>query len=120
MVARKEEWVPLTPARQGAASSVRFNASHLAMLDDQLWFVPGRDGQFPTDPQVPGRPHPFVRSDMTYLEYPNGGAVFAAGAISWDSCLSANSYQNSVSQVTENVLRAFLKEPSAVAPEGPQ
>ncbi len=87
MVARKEKWVPLTPTRQGAASAVRFNASHLAMLDDP---------------------------------YPNRGAVFAAGTTSWESCLSANGYQNSVSPVTENALRAFLMEPSAVAPEGPQ
>jgi N,N-dimethylformamidase len=97
------------------ASSVRFNASHLPMLDDQLWFASGRDGRFPTDPHVAGRPHPFVRSDVTYLEYPNGGAVFAAGAISWDSCLSAHGYQNSVSRVTENVLRAFMKDRSGLA-----
>lgn len=88
-------------------SSVRFNQSHRTMMDEELYYVPGRDGKWPTDPQVPGRAHRFVRSDMSYLEYPNGGAVFAAGAICWRGALSGYNYRNSVSQVTENVLRRF-------------
>ena len=57
--------------------------------------------------QVPGTPHRFSRSDLTYLEYPNGGAVFAAGSICWRAGLSAYGYDNTVSRVTENVLRRF-------------
>jgi len=49
------------------------------MIDEELYYIPGRDGKHPTDPQVPGEGHRFVRSDMAYLEYPNGGAVFSAG-----------------------------------------
>ena len=89
------------------ASSVRFNASHVTVMDEQLTFIPGRDGRYPTDPQVPGQPHPFVRSDLAYLEYPNGGAVFSAGAICWRAALSPYDYDNTVSRVTENVLRRF-------------
>jgi N,N-dimethylformamidase len=91
-------------------SSVRFNESHKTMIDEELYFIPGRDGAHPTDPQVPGRAHPFVRSDMAYLEYPNGGAVFSAGAICWRGALSGYNYENTVSQVTENVVRKFADE----------
>ncbi len=89
------------------ASSVRFNASHRAMVDDEMQFQQGRDGHGVRDPQVPGVPHRFARADMAYLEYPNGGAVFSAGAICWRASLSANDYDGTVSRVTENVLRQF-------------
>lgn len=49
-----------------------------------------------------------IRADMVYFETPNGGAVFSVGSISWMSCLSYNGYDNTVSQVTSNVLHAFL------------
>jgi N,N-dimethylformamidase len=48
-----------------------------------------------------------VRADMTYLEYPNGGAVFSVGSIAWCGALSANGYVNTVARVTGNVLRRF-------------
>ena len=48
-----------------------------------------------------------VKSDMVYLLYPNQGAVFSVGSISWCSCLSYNHYENSVSQITNNVLTRF-------------
>ena len=94
------------------ASSVGFD-TQLAnpMVDERLWFAPGRDGVRPDDPQVAGRPHRFVRADMAYLEYPNGGAVFSAGAICWRGALSWNGYDNNVSRITENVLRAFASQP---------
>ena len=90
------------------ASSVGFD-SRLAdpMVDERLWFTAGRDGARPDDPQQPGRPHRFVRADIAYVEYPNGGAVFSAGAICWRGALSWNGYDNNVSRITENVLRAF-------------
>lgn len=110
-----------TPARTLVlASSVRFNHSHKGMIDDVLWFAGGRDGQDVGDPHLPGRPHRFVRSDIAYLEYPRGGAVFSAGAISWRSCLSAYGYSNSVSRVTENVLRRFADTPKGVSPSDPR
>ena len=89
------------------ASSVRFNASHKSMVDDEMYFMQGRDGAAVGDPQVPGAPHRFARADMAYLEYPNGGAVFSAGSICWRGSLSANDYDGTVSRVTENVLRRF-------------
>lgn len=89
------------------ASSVRFNQSQQALTDDELYFMQGRDGATVREPQVPGKPHRFSRSDLAYLEYPNGGAVFSAGSICWRAALSPYNYDNTVSRVTENVLRRF-------------
>jgi N,N-dimethylformamidase len=110
-----------SPARtQLLASSVGLNGTYQPMLDDILWFAGGRDGHGPEDPQTPGEPHPFVRSDLSYLEYPNGGPVFSAGAIAWTSCLSAYDYDNSVSTVTENVLRRFMQTARGADPAADQ
>lgn len=54
--------------------------------------------------------NPLVRSDMVYFEYPNGGAVFSVGSISWFGCLSYNNYQNNVSKITDNVLKRFAAD----------
>ena len=90
------------------ASSVGFDTDLAKpMIDERLWFAAGRDGAGTDDPQRPGAPHRFVRADMAYLEYPNGGAVFSAGTICWRGALSWNGYDNNVSRITENVLRAF-------------
>lgn len=48
-----------------------------------------------------------ARADMVLLDARNGGAVFSVGSISWCGSLSHNSYDNDVSQITENVLRRF-------------
>ena len=48
-----------------------------------------------------------VKSDMVYLLYPNHGAVFSVGSISWCSCLSYNQYENAISRITSNVLNQF-------------
>jgi N,N-dimethylformamidase len=62
-----------------------------------------------------------ARADMVLLRSPSGGAVFSVGSISWCGSLSHNNYDNSVSQLTENVLRRFAVmddsgEPDSVAP----
>ena len=54
-----------------------------------------------------GTVEPRVRADMVYLEYPNHGAVFSTGSIAWSGALSYSNYENSISRVTGNVLRAF-------------
>jgi N,N-dimethylformamidase len=48
-----------------------------------------------------------IRSDIVYVEYPNGGAVFSVGSMSWLGCLSTDDYNNNVSTITENVLKRF-------------
>lgn len=48
-----------------------------------------------------------VRADMVFFETPNDGAVFSVGSIAWCSALSYNDYDNNVSRIMENVVRAF-------------
>lgn len=49
-----------------------------------------------------------VRSDIVLTPGPKGGAVFAAGSITWSSTLSALGYDGDTSRITANVLNAFL------------
>ena len=60
-----------------------------------------------SDSQQGGTVNPKVRADMVYFEYPQGGAVFSASSIAWDGALSHNQYENTVSRITDNVLRRF-------------
>ena len=51
-----------------------------------------------------------MRGDMVFFETPNAGAVFAAGSITWMGSLSHNNYDNPVSRITDNVVRAFASD----------
>jgi N,N-dimethylformamidase len=62
--------------------------------------------------------NPLVRSDLVYFEYPNGGAVFSVGSISWFGSLSYDAYDNNVSRLTGNVLRRFASD-ETLPPPGP-
>jgi N,N-dimethylformamidase len=63
-----------------------------------------------------GTVEPRVRADMTLMAYPNGGAVFSTGSISWIGCLSYAGYENNVSRVTRNVLDRFLSDADPMGP----
>jgi N,N-dimethylformamidase len=58
-------------------------------------------------PGYGGTEHPDVRADMTYLDLPNGGAVFSVGSINWSGSLPHNGFDNNVARITGNVLRRF-------------
>ena len=60
--------------------------------------------------QQSGTVNPLVKSDVVYLETPQGGAVFSTGSIAWCGALSHNEYDNNVSRITENVLKRFASE----------
>jgi N,N-dimethylformamidase len=60
--------------------------------------------------QQGGSVSPFVRGDVVFFELADGGAVFSAGSIAWCGSLSHNGYDNSVSRITENVLRRFATD----------
>lgn len=47
------------------------------------------------------------RSDITLIERPSGGAVFAAGSVSWTAALFDNDGDNAVARVTRNVIKRF-------------
>ncbi|WP_136056128.1 N,N-dimethylformamidase beta subunit family domain-containing protein [Microbacterium sp. K24] len=55
-----------------------------------------------------GTESPDVRSDMTWLEKPGGGAVFSVGSICFTGALSHNGYRNNVSTVMTNVIGEML------------
>jgi N,N-dimethylformamidase len=71
-----------------------------------------------TDGAQGGSTHPLVKSDMVFFEGPNDGAVFSVGSIAWLGALSYNAYRNDVSEITGNVLRRFVSEPSKMDPAG--
>lgn len=80
-----------------ATSEGRHSNYYQIVVEDLPMVLPGRGGQ--EDPRV--------RSDITLLEAPNGGAVFSAGSINWSGSLLTNDMNNNVSRMTENVLRKF-------------
>ena len=51
-----------------------------------------------------------VKADMVFFEYPNGGALFTVGTTSWYGALSYNHYNNTVSKITENVVKQFMSD----------
>ncbi|WP_146135340.1 N,N-dimethylformamidase beta subunit family domain-containing protein [Antricoccus suffuscus] len=59
-------------------------------------------------PMITGENNPKVRSDITFLQTPAGGAVFSVGSITWAGSLAYNNFDNNVARMTENVLRDFL------------
>ena len=82
------------------ASATDFTDRYQVAIEDQLVSTPNTGGS----------QTPLVRSDMVYFEGPKGGAVFSVGSISWCSCLSYNGADNTVSRITENVLRHFAAD----------
>ncbi len=65
-------------------------------------------------PDTGGTVCPDIGADMVLLPYPNGGAVFSVGSISWIYTLSGNGYAGDTSRITENVLRRFAEDPAPV------
>ncbi|WP_021592322.1 N,N-dimethylformamidase beta subunit family domain-containing protein [Actinomadura welshii] len=49
-----------------------------------------------------------VKADLVLVPYPNGGAVFSTGSIAWCGALAHDGYDNDISRITDNVLRAFV------------
>lgn len=82
------------------ASSFGHSDNYPLVSEDVGYAFPGRGGT--QDPQV--------RGDIVYFTTSNGGAVFAAGSIAWSQALPCFGGCNNVSRLTDNVLRAFLKD----------
>jgi N,N-dimethylformamidase len=86
------------PGTRVVATATAFSDSYQHVVEEVL------DG---TNTKEGGPHRAEVRADLVYCEYPNGGAVFGTGSITWAGSLSHNAYDNNVSRITENVLRAF-------------
>ncbi len=79
------------------ASSTRLSDSYQYVVEEIPAMMPHQGGLT----------NPNVRADMVYYETPGGGAVFSVGSISFCSALSYNGYDNNVSRLLENAVRAF-------------
>ena len=66
-----------------------------------------------TTPGLGGSDNELVRSDIVLFETPSGGAVFAAGSICFCGALSHAGYDNNISRMVGNVVRAFLRRSAA-------
>lgn len=88
------------------ATAKAFGDEYCEAVDDVLSARPG----------LCGASNPNVRADMVLVRHSGGGMVFSPGSISWCSCLSHNEYDNTVSRVTGNVLRAFVSDDALAAP----
>ena len=83
-----------------ATSQGRHTNYYQIVIEDLTMVLPGHGGQEDLR----------VRSDITLLEAPNGGAVFSVGSINWSGSLLTNAGDNNVSLLTRNVLRRFSQK----------
>jgi N,N-dimethylformamidase len=95
---RRDDRLGSPPGTVVLASAMGFSDSYQHVIEEVL------DG---TNAEEGGTHRPEVRADLAYCEYPNGGAVFSTGSITWAGSLSHNGYDNNISRITENVVRAF-------------
>lgn len=68
------------------------------------------EDQYSTAPNVNGEEHPFVRGDLVFYTTPAGGGMFAASSMAWATSLPVNGFDNDVSTVMLNVVKAFAAD----------
>jgi N,N-dimethylformamidase len=95
---RHDDSLGSPPGTVVLASATGFSDRYQHVIEEVL------DG---SSAQEGGTHRPEVRADLAYCEYPNGGAVFSVGSMCWAGTLSHDGYDNPISQITENVVRAF-------------
>ncbi|MEJ1974790.1 MAG: hypothetical protein WDN49_00845 [Acetobacteraceae bacterium] len=49
-----------------------------------------------------------IRSDLTFFETPQGGAVFSVGSMNFIGALPVDGYDNPAAKLIENVIRRFI------------
>lgn len=63
----------------------------------------------------PGTHAEVIRSDITFFETPNGGAVFSVGSMNFLGGLPIDGYRNPCAKLLENVVRRFT-DPTPIPP----
>jgi N,N-dimethylformamidase len=63
----------------------------------------------------PGTREALIRSDLTFFETPNGGAVFSVGSMNFVGALPVDGYANPAARLIENVIRRFA-DPAPFTP----
>ena len=81
------------------ASSLQFSDCYQYVIEDIPIAMPNQGGLANTN----------VRADMVYYETESGGSVFSVGSIAFCSALSYNAYENNISKLLENVIKAFSR-----------
>ncbi|MDP2376390.1 N,N-dimethylformamidase beta subunit family domain-containing protein, partial [Reyranella sp.] len=75
---------------------------------DRRNFVVVHEERLGVTTTIPGQTlEELIHADMTYIEKPAGGAVFAVGSITYCGSLPHNKFDNDVSRLTFNVLNRF-------------
>ncbi|HEX7781548.1 MAG TPA: N,N-dimethylformamidase beta subunit family domain-containing protein [Sphingobium sp.] len=78
-------------------------------------FLPATEELLVSGMALSGEPiEDFLRGDMTYLPLSNGGAVFAAGSITFAGSLWQNGFDGPVSQILANVVTRFSDPASLI------
>ena len=67
----------------------------------------------------PGTREELIRSDLTFFETPNGGAVFSVGSMNFLGALPVDGYTNVAAMLVTNIIRRFADPTPIPAPEGP-
>ncbi len=66
----------------------------------------------------PGKREDIIRSDLTFFETPNGGAVFSVGSMNFIGALPIDGYGNVAATLITNVVRRFA-DPTPFPPPQP-
>jgi len=66
----------------------------------------------------PGTHEDIIRSDITFFEAPNGGAVFSVGSMNFIGALPVDGYGNACARLIENVVRRFADPAPFPLPKG--
>jgi N,N-dimethylformamidase len=86
-----------------------------AVLDDPT-YEPVNEERL--DQTWPGTREDLIRSDITFFETPNGGAVFSVGSMNFIGALPVDGYDNTAARLVENVVRRFADPEPFPPPAG--
>lgn len=81
------------------ASSLEFSDNYPLVQEEIMYNHPG----------MGGTQHPGVRCDLVYFTTPGHGAVFSPSSIAWSHALPCQGFDNEISRIMGNVLRAFMR-----------
>jgi N,N-dimethylformamidase len=80
----------------------------LARSSHDRTFLPSIEQEIEFQHERGGDHNDRVCAEIVYMKRPEGGQVFGVGAINWCGSLAHNNFDNSVSRLTLNALKAFL------------
>ncbi|MBN8939205.1 MAG: N,N-dimethylformamidase [Rhizobiales bacterium] len=67
----------------------------------------------------PGKREEIIRSDLTFMETANGGAVFSVGSMNFIGALPIDGYDNPLARLITNIVRRFADPAPFPAPKEP-